>query len=203
MVKLSIMSKKAAIKRHVQSNIVARVIYRIICVGLIGVGLFGLFIAFIASEQVYRYDRRDEEAIAKVTSQVKETDEYGFETCRLKYKFTIDGQEYSSQGVIENNYNCQVAQGDEITIRYQEDSPSNNAYGDNEQDKDLWFIGASVVTFISILPLGFGFIGLLAIHKAIKAEDEVEETKAERARRRAYRRKLKSQEADSNNESQE
>ena len=76
-------------------------------------------------------------------------------------------------------------------------------YTDNEQDKDLWFIGASVVTFISILPLGFGFIGLLAIHKAIKAEDEVEEAKAERARRRAYRRKLKSQEADSNNESQE
>ena len=72
------MNKKSAIRRHVQTNIVARIIYRLICIALIVAGIFGLFMSFSASEQSYRYTLRDETTTATVTKKTKETDEYGY-----------------------------------------------------------------------------------------------------------------------------
>lgn len=185
------MSKKSAIRRHVQTNIVARIIYRLICVVLIIAGVFGLFMSFSASEQSYRYTLRNETATATVTKKTKETDEYGYDTCLVTYSFTVDDAEYSSEGVLPNNYSCKVDEGDPITIRYQSDQPLNNAYGDNKQAESVWTIIAIALVILGIIPLGVGFVGLIAIHKAMKAEDEIEEAAEIRARKRAYRRRLK------------
>lgn len=185
------MSKKSVIRRHVQTNIVARIIYRLICVVLIIAGAFGLFMSFSASEQSYRYTLRNETATATVTKKTKETDEYGYDTCLVAYSFTVDDTEYSSEGVLPNNYSCKVDEGDPITIRYQSDQPLNNAYGDNKQAESVWTIIAVALAILGIIPLGVGFVGLIAIHKAMKAEDEIEEAAEIRARKRAYRRRLK------------
>lgn len=189
------MNKKSAIRRHVQTNIVARIIYRLICIVLIAAGIFGLFMSFGASEQSYRYTLRDTTAEATVTKKTKETDEYGYDTCLVTYSFEVDGTKYSSEGVLPNNYSCSVSEGKPITIRYQASQPLNNSFGDNKQAESIWTILAVSLAILGIIPLGVGFVGLIAIHKAMKAEDEVEEAAEARARKRAYRRRLKKEQA--------
>ena len=185
------MSKKSAIRHHVRTNPVARVFYRIICIILVIFGIFGLAVAFRASEYAIRYPLRDSEATAKVTGQTKTTDKYNYESCLINYEFTVDSKKYSSEGVQPNNYSCHVEPGDEITIRYQASNPSNNTYGDSEDDESLRAVVATSLTFASIIPLGIGFVGLVAIHKAMKEEGELveeEEATEAKARRAAARR---------------
>ena len=50
---------------------------------------------------------------------------------------------------------------------------------------------ATSLTLASMIPLGIGFVGLVAIHKAMQAEDEAVELAEAKARRRTYRRRLK------------
>ena len=201
------MSKKSAIRHHVRTNPVVRVVYRIICIILVIFGIFGLAVAFRASEYAIRYPLRDSEATAKVTGQTKTTDKYNYESCLINYEFTVDGKKYSSEGVQPNNYSCHVEPGDEITIRYQASNPSNNTYGDSEDDESLRAVVATSLTFASIIPLGIGFVGLIAIHKAMKEEDEVVEEEEEaaeaKARRAAAARRRRSRKATNQSNEQE
>lgn len=188
------MSKKSAIKRHVQTSIVARVVYRIICLVLIVAGLFGLNLAYDTGSVHNAYNRRNDKATATVTKWTKETDKYGHEDCAIEYKFKVNGEEYTSNVVtnaIPTNYNCDLHQGDEITVRYEAARPTNNSYGDSERIQSLWLTSTVVLTILSIIPLGVGFVGLVAIHKALKAEDALEEAEAAVARKRVYRRQTK------------
>ncbi len=199
------MSKKSAIRHHVRTNPVARVVYRIICIILVIFGIFGLAVAFRASEYAIRYPLRDSEATAKVTGQTKTTDKYNYESCLINYEFTVDGKKYSSEGVQPNNYSCHVEPGDKITIRYQASNPSNNTYGDSEDDESLRAVVATSLTFASIIPLGIGFVGLVAIHKAMKEEGElVEEEEAAQAKaRRAAARRQRSRKSVNQSNNQE
>ena len=182
------MSKKSAIRRHVQTSIVARIIYRLICIILIVAGCFGLFMSFSASEQAYRYPRRDKITTAIVTKKTKEADKYGYDNCLVSYKFTVDGQDYATEGVLPNNYSCNAEVDKEITIRYQADNPANNAYGDNEQAVAMWTIIAVVLAILGIIPLGVGFVGLVAIHKALREEHDWQEQSQRRSEARKRRR---------------
>lgn len=186
------MSKKSAIRRHVQTNIFARIIYRLICIVLIAVGVFGLFMSFGASERSYLYSQRDRTTTATVTKQTSETDEYGYEMCSITYNFELDGNTYSYESVQPDNYNCQVQPNDRIEIRYQANHPANNAYGDNKQDEAMWTIVAVALTILGIIPLGIGFVGLVAIHKALQTEEtELAEQAEARNRKRNYRRRVR------------
>lgn len=188
------MSKKSTIRRHVQTSVVARIIYRLICLALIVAGAFGLFMAFSAGDVYTAYTHRDSTATATVTKQTKSTDKYGYDDCTIEYKFAIDDKEYSSQtswNILPNNYSCETKVDDQISIRYEAAHPTNNSYGDNEKTEALWLTSTIVMVILSVIPLGVGFVGLVAIHKALRAEDALEEAEAALARKRAYHRQAK------------
>lgn len=185
------MSKRSAIRNHVRTNLGARIVYRIICIALIALGIFGLCAAFVAGEYAIQYSLRDSETTATVTDKTSSTDKYGYETCDIKYTFTVNDKQFTTESVLSSNYNCQVDPDQQITIRYQANNPGNNAYGDNEDDENMRTVIATSLTLASMIPLGIGFVGLVAIHKAMQAEDEAEELAEAKARRRTYRRRLK------------
>lgn len=185
------MSKRASISHHVRTSIVARVIFRLICLILIAVGLFGLFLTFLASETALQYNRRTDLGIAKVVEKNKEVDDFNYPACTLKYDFVIDENTYTSESTIPRNYNCNVNVGEDIEIRYQADYPENNSYGDSEFGYTILNVATIAITVISIFPLGIGFIGLIAIHKALKTENkQIEEDNRRLARRHARERQV-------------
>ncbi|MDO4271652.1 MAG: DUF3592 domain-containing protein [Candidatus Saccharibacteria bacterium] len=186
------MSKRAAIKRHVRTSIVARIIYRIACLALIVLGILGLFFTYSMADKTVAYMRRDKKTNATVVNNPmdnrKEDPAYDdYDMCDVKYEFEVNGKSYNNDNTWENlpnAANCHLTNGQSINIYYQNDNPNNNAYGDNSFSKELNLFATIVLAVLSILPLGFGFVGLVAIHKALIAEDELEEEEAKRYYRR-------------------
>ena len=188
------MNRKSAIKKHVQTSLVARIIYRAICILLIAVSIVGIYFTATISEEYGSLRRRDKTITATITNRSKTTDQYGYDNCAIGYKFTLDGRDYASTtGFMtqRSNYNCHVSDGQKVTVRYQHGNPTNNAYGDNEQDAQILLLLAVGLAALSVIPLGIGFVGLVAIHKAMQAEDEVEEAELAVAKRRTNRRRAK------------
>lgn len=186
------MSERSVIKEHVQTSLAARVVYRIICVVLIISGLFSLTIAYGLFDKYIAYTRRDRTTNGVVLSiDREEPDEYGYIYCGVIYKFKVNGHEYSSATSLERiplGRNCDLGEGDQIVIRYEDGHPANNAYGDNTLARDINRYFTITLTLLSILPLGTGFVGLVAIHKALRTENELEKAEIAASRQRAHRR---------------
>lgn len=166
-------------KQHVRTSLVARIIYRIFCIALLCAGLVGMVFTFNAGDKYHAYTRRINTTTAIITKWTRDIDsEYDYSTCAIEYEFKLNGKKYTSKTsweTLPTNSKCQLHVGDRIKIRYEEANPANNAYGDNRLSKDLNLAATVIIAVGSILPLGVGFIGLLAIHKAMKQEDDVED----------------------------
>lgn len=171
--------KESTMRQHVRTSLVARIIYRIICIALLAIGVVGMIFTFSTGDKYHAYTKRSDKATAIVTKITRDVDsEYEYSTCAIEYEFEINGKKYTSQTSWESlptNQKCNLHVGDTIKIRYQEAQPENNAYGDNRLSKDLNLTATIIIAIGSILPLGFGFIGLLAIHKAMQQEDNIED----------------------------
>lgn len=172
------MSKKSTIKQHVQTSIVARIIYRIICIALICIGLIGLFFTYSTFDKYTAYTKRTQTTTATVTNVSRQTDQdYDYQMCGVSYKFKINDHEYTSDSSWETlplGRNCQLSNNDKITVRYESTRPQNNAYGDNSLAREVNLYASIALVILSVAPLGVGFVGLVAIHKALKAENELE-----------------------------
>lgn len=166
-------------RQHVRTSLVARIIYRIICIALLLAGVIGMIFTFSAGDKYHAYTKRSSTTIATITKITRDVDsEYEYSTCAIEYEFTLGGKKYTSKTsweTLPTNSNCQLHVGDRVKVRYENNEPANNAYGDNRLSKELNLIATVVIAIGSILPLGFGFIGLVAIHKAMKQEDSVED----------------------------
>lgn len=169
------MKHHSAFHRHIRTNIVARIIYRLICLAMLAFGILGSYVAIEQLTQIGRYLSRDSVATAKVknTREVHDSQYSEIKLCKISYEFTIDGKRYDNKltaNQIINTGNCTLSVGDQIKIRYEKARPTNTAYGDNtlERNREVELTIASV--FISALLLGIGFIGLVAIHKALRDE---------------------------------
>lgn len=186
------MSKReSSMRRHVRTNVVARIIYRIVCLALIIGGIGGLFMTTSAADYYHYYGKRTEKAVAEVTDIHNHNDpEYDdVQYCDIDYKFKVNNKEYTSKTsweLLPTQANCTLSKDSQITIRYQKGNPTNNAYGDNSQDKTLALMMVIALAIVGIVPLGIGFVGLIAIHKALKEEDdEADRLEAAAAKRRA------------------
>lgn len=174
------MSKKSTIKQHVQTSVAARVVYRIICSILMVAGLTGLVITYILGGDRYTaYTKRDQTAEAVVTkvNRTNDDDYDGYIACDLEYEFVINGHRYTNVHGWERTplrANCPIGAGETITIRYQKNYPDNNSYGDNSLARSI-LLGYTIgMGLLSIIPLGVGFVGLVAIHKAMHPVDDSE-----------------------------
>lgn len=202
--------RKKKLQQHVRTSIVARTIYRIICVTLVVVGVFGLYQALTIADNYVAYTKRTAATKATIRGVRRTTDRYGNESCRVKYDFKLGDKEYSSKTGWQpaiNYAGCYIKTADETagqsqpgkyrevsqvkqaTIRYDKLNPANNSYGDNQKDEE-WLLFIAVTTaIISALPLGIGFVGLVAIHRAL----EIEEDALEEDQRAARKSKAKSE----------
>ena len=89
--------RKKKLQQHVRTSIVARTIYRIICVTLVVVGVFGLYQALTIADNYVAYTKRTTTAKATIRGVRRTTDRYGNESCRVKYDFKLGDKEYSSK----------------------------------------------------------------------------------------------------------
>lgn len=182
------MSKNSTIRRHVKTSIVARTIYRLVCFTLMVAGILGIYFTYTVIDRYFAYTVRNETTTATVTSIAEQMDEaYNYNTCKIEYYFDVDDKEYTSSTSPEQlptAVNCYLGEGEVINIRYETNNPANNAFGDNTFSKELILAASIALAILSILALGCGYIGLIAIHKAMKAEDDLEEEEAKRIYRR-------------------
>ncbi len=187
-------TRESRFHRHVRTSLAARIVYRVICLALIFFGVWGLFMASAASDHYRDYKGRNAKTVGEVTAITSEKDaRYNdVEYCYVDYKFSVRNKEYTSKTawrLLPTQMNCQLSKDATITIRYQKDNPANNSYNDNSQDREVAMLLAIGYALIGLVPLGIGFIGLVAIHKAVKSElqgeEEDEEAEIRAAKRRA------------------
>ena len=160
--------------KYVRTNIVARLVYRFVCLALIAVGMAGVILMMSYIDRYNSYTKRTSSGNAKVVSVDRHSDShYEYDLCNVSYEFKVGDKKYSSYRSLEKwpkHDKCYFNSGDTIRINYEKDDPANNAYGDNSLDKDIVLSLAVAFTLIGLVPLGCGFIGLVAIHKAVREE---------------------------------
>lgn len=176
--------RESGFHRHVRTSLAARIVYRIICLVLIALGVWSLSMAMTSSDHYHSYASRDNKAVATVTKleSVKDDKYDDVMYCFVEYKFKVDDKEYSSKTAwrsLPSQLNCQLSKDATITIRYEKGNPANNAYNDNSQDREVAKLMTIAYLLVGIVSLGIGFIGLIAIRKAVRSELQGEEADKE------------------------
>lgn len=173
------MKHRSALHKHIQTNIVARIIYRIVCLILLTIGVAGSYVSIEQLQFTKKYLQRNSTAVATVRTVSQTADPLYPESdiCRISYIFKVDNQKYissSTNSLVASMKNCHLRPGDEIKVRYAEDDPTNNAYGDTTLERNQSLALGILATATSAIALGIGFIGLVAIHKAMASEQSSE-----------------------------
>lgn len=190
------MKRNYNIKRHVQSNICARITYRLICMMLVVAGVVGAYCAFGALEHFQNYSTRKSETTAYITKlEVKDDPSYrSMHSCRAYYKFEAANRR-NYEGVSmwllpPDKADCGLKVNESVPVRYNAKHPDNNNVGDNTHDRNvLAYISLSLM-LLSAISFGVGAIGLIAIHRAVKQFDAEEtELPTDKSKKRTTKRK--------------
>ncbi len=191
------MKRNYNIKRHVQSNICARITYRLICTMLVVAGLFGAYYAFGVLEHYQGYLHRKSEATAYVTKlEVNGDPGYrNMHSCRAYYKFeTPDHRNYEGVSMWllpPDKADCGLKVGESVSVRYSAKHPTNNNVGDNTRDRNMLAYVSVSLMLLSAISLGIGAVGLMAIHRAVRQFDteDAESSAVDKPKKRVVRRK--------------
>lgn len=150
------------------------VMFQPICKILVLVGIATMLLAVATLWQYRASTVRTETAMAtitevnKVIGAGKDSDGSDIQKCRIGYRFTIDGNEYTETlGYYgePNSDKCQLAVDDEIEIKYESSHPANNAYAADDTEEAHGtlsdaLVDAGSIFAIGIIPIVLGLIGL-------------------------------------------
>lgn len=177
------MSYRNTIKKKLNSNLPARIIFRIVCGALIIAGLLLSYMGLRVVQRYQAYTARNSEATATIQRIEKATGNYAHKTCKISYDFKLADrgaglqENYSSETSperIATGASCYLYNGQRITISYDKNNPENNAFNDNAFSQTAILAVATSLLGNGMLALGMGWVGLKALKRSLReARDKV------------------------------
>ena len=148
--------------------------YRPLCRIFILIGIATLLLAVVVVWQYRSSTQRTAQAVGTVTEIDKVNgigrDESGdnAQKCRIGYKVTIDGNEYTDVLGYRGDPTtdkCQLSVGQVIDINYDPSHPSNNAYTVDDETSDHGTLDQTIssaagIAVVGLIPLAIGIVGL-------------------------------------------
>lgn len=150
------------------------VLFRPFCQILVLIGVATILLSIVTIWQYRSYRQRTNQINGQITTVNKVSgignDETGnsSQKCRVGYKFTFNGNEYTDVLGYHGNpttAKCNLRPGQAITINYEANHPANNAYAIDDQLSDHGTLkqtisSASGIAVVGTVPIIIGCLGI-------------------------------------------
>lgn len=180
-------------KTNRQRRRLVGVMYRPMCKILILIGVATLLLSLVTVWQYRSATRRTSSTDGTITAITKVSgvgkDERGIDNqkCRLSYKLTVDGQEYTDALGYRGNPTtdkCKLSISDTIPVKYDANHPANNSYAVDDQLSDHATFDDTLkstigMAIVGLIPLAIGIFGLhIANNEYSRARDAARKAKS-------------------------